>query len=163
MPSFDHGEALMIWRRNTARVLLVDPEGRGLLLRGWDPLRPRDRYWFTVGGATARGETLRAAAVRETREEVGIMVDEASLGSQIEASTIESTMLGIRVVQDLAYYAVAVRDVTINLGGMGWIERATVNRHAWLTPEELEADPVRSADPRLPDMLRLAVAAVRGR
>ena len=151
----------MIWKRNTARVLPVDPEGRALLLRGWDPLRPRDRYWFTVGGATERGESLLAAAVRETREEVGITVDEASLGSQIESSTIEWTMLGIRVVQDLAYYAVPVRDVKVNLAGMGWIERATVNRHAWLTPEELEADPIRCSDPRLPDMLRLAIAAVR--
>jgi 8-oxo-dGTP pyrophosphatase MutT (NUDIX family) len=152
----------MMWRRNTARVLPVDPDGRVLLLRGWDPLRPRDRFWFTVGGAAERGETLSAAAVREMREEVGIVVGEALLGSPIETSTIEWTMLGIRVVQDQTYFAVAVRDVTVSLAGMGWAERATVSRHAWLTSEELEADPVRSADPRLPDVLRLAVAAVQG-
>ena len=152
----------MIWRRNTARVVPVDPDGRALLLRGWDLLRPRNRFWFTVGGAVERGETLSAAAAREMREEVGIVMDEALLGSPIETSTIEWTMLGIRVVQDQTYFAVAVRDVTVSFAGMGLIERATVSRHAWLTPEELEADPVRPADPCLPDMLRLAVAAVRG-
>jgi 8-oxo-dGTP pyrophosphatase MutT (NUDIX family) len=150
------------WRRNTARVLPVQPDGRTLLLRGWDPLRPRDRFWFTVGGAAERGESLRAAAAREMHEEVGIRLDEASMGEPIEASTIEWTHLGLRVVQDQTYFVVAVpAGLTVSLSGMGWLERATVSTHAWLTPDELAADPVRSADPRLPDLLRRAVAAVR--
>jgi hypothetical protein len=45
---------------------------------------------------------------------------------------------------------------------MAWLERLTVRRHAWLSPEDLEADPVRSADPRLPDVMRLAVTAILG-
>jgi 8-oxo-dGTP pyrophosphatase MutT (NUDIX family) len=150
-------------RRNTARVLPVDPDGRTLLMQGWDPLRPRDRYWFTVGGAAHRDEPLRAAAVREMREETGLALDETLLGSPLEApSTVEWTQLGIRVVQDQEYYAVAVPAGTaVRLDGMHWVERLTIRRHAWLLPEELEADPVRSADPRLPAVLRLAVAAVR--
>ena len=64
-------------RRNTARVLPVDREGRVLLLHGWDPLRPDDPFWFTIGGAAEPGETLAEAAARELREEAGIVVDPA--------------------------------------------------------------------------------------
>jgi 8-oxo-dGTP pyrophosphatase MutT (NUDIX family) len=134
-----------------------------LLLRGWDPLRPRDRYWFTVGGAAHRGEPLRSAAVREMREEVGLVVAEAQLGEPLEASTIEWSQLRVRIVQDQSYFAVAVpAGTTVSLAGMDWLERLTVQRHAWLSPADLEADPVRSADPRLPDVMRRAVTAVLG-
>jgi len=152
----------MTVRRSTARVLPVDPDGRTLLIQGWDPLRPSDRYWFTVGGGAHRDEPLRTAAVREMREEVGLTLDESLLGSPLEArSSIEWTQLGVRVVQDQEYYAVAVPAGTqVCFDGMHWVERLTVRRHAWLLPEELEADPVRSADPRLPELMRLAVAAV---
>jgi 8-oxo-dGTP pyrophosphatase MutT (NUDIX family) len=152
-----------VWRRNTARVLPVDPEGRVLLLRGWDPLRPRDRYWFTIGGAAHRGEPLRSAAVREMREEVGLVVEESRLGEPLEISTIEWSQLRIRIVQDQSYFAVAVpAGVAVSLAGMAWMERLTVRQHAWLSPGDLEADPVRSADPRLADVMRLAVTAVLG-
>jgi 8-oxo-dGTP pyrophosphatase MutT (NUDIX family) len=152
-----------VWRRNTARVLPVDPDGRVLLLRGWDPLRPRDRYWFTIGGAAHRGEPLRSAAAREMREEIGLRVEESQLGEALVTSTIKWSQLGIRIVQDQAYFAVAVpAGLTVSLSGMDWLERFTIQQHAWLTPEDLVAHPVRSADPRLPEVMRLAVAAVLG-
>jgi hypothetical protein len=91
-------------------------------------------------------------------------MDESLLGSPLDRSSVQWTQLGIRVVQDQEYYAVAVPAGTpVCLDGMDWIERLTIKRHAWMLPEELEADPVRSADPRLPDMMRLAVTAVRER
>ena len=152
----------LLWRRNTARVLPVDPAGRVLLLHGRDLLRPRGRFWFTIGGAAAGGETLRAAAVREMREEVGITIDEALLGETIRELFIESTVPGMRIVQDQTFYAVAIpAGAQVSLDGMGWLERQTVDKYAWLTPEELEADDLVRTDRRLPDVLRLAVAAVR--
>ena len=53
------------WRRQTARVLPVDPEGRVLLLHGWDPRRPEAPFWFTIGGGAEPGESLPEAAARE--------------------------------------------------------------------------------------------------
>lgn len=154
----------MIWRRNTARVLPVDPEGRVLLLHGRDLLRPWGRFWFTIGGAAERGETLRAAAAREMREEVGITIDEALLGEPIQALFAENIVAGLRIVQDQTFYAVAIpAGAAVSLDGMGWLERFTVDKVAWLTPEDLEADALVRTDPRLPGVLRLAIAAVRHR
>jgi 8-oxo-dGTP pyrophosphatase MutT (NUDIX family) len=152
----------VIWRRNTARVLPVDPEGRVLLLHGRDLLRPRGKFWFTVGGAAHEGETLRAAAVREMHEEVGIAIDEALLSQPVHEMFIVNAVPGLRIVQDQTFYAVAVpAGVRVSLDGMGWLERSTVDKYAWLTPEELEADGLVRTDRRLPDVLRRAVAAVR--
>ena len=55
--------------RVAARLLVISPRGRVLLLR----LEPdfRDAFWVTPGGGVDEGETLEAAAARELREEVG--------------------------------------------------------------------------------------------
>lgn len=133
-----------------------------LLLHGRDLLRPRGRFWFTIGGAAHEGETLPAAAVREMREEVGIAIDEALLSQPVHEMFIVNAVPGLRIVQDQTFYAVAVpAGVPVSLDGMGWLERSTVDKYAWLTPEDLEADGLVRTDRRLPEVLRRAVAAVR--
>lgn len=59
--------------RPTARVVLLDPEDRILLMKGRLPsAKDRPGAWFTVGGGVEPGETVVEAAVREIREETGI-------------------------------------------------------------------------------------------
>jgi ADP-ribose pyrophosphatase YjhB (NUDIX family) len=58
--------------RPTARVLLLDPRDRILLMKGRlasDPGAPG--AWFTLGGGVEPGETFEAAALREVIEETG--------------------------------------------------------------------------------------------
>lgn len=63
--------------RYTADVITVDENGRVLLIeRGWDPYAG---CWALPGGHVDRGETSRAAAVRELEEETGLRVDPAAL------------------------------------------------------------------------------------
>lgn len=58
--------------RLTVRVLLFDPDGRILLMKGRMPDAPQGRAaWFTVGGGAEPGETVIEAAIREVREETG--------------------------------------------------------------------------------------------
>lgn len=60
--------------RPTARVILLDPADRVLLLRGRLPAAPKgEGYWFPVGGGVEPGESLAEAAAREIREETGIV------------------------------------------------------------------------------------------
>ena len=149
-------------RRNTARVLPVDREGRVLLLHGWDPLRPDDPFWFTIGGAAEPGESLSEAAVRELREEAGIVVDLDRIGEPIEASAITFPFGGVRFEQDQTFFAVAVDDAEVSFAGQDPIERATIDKHGWLYPGELEDGAERPADPEIPRLMRAAVAAIRG-
>ncbi len=55
--------------RSAARVLLVDPRGRVLMVR----LEFEGRsWWIAPGGGVDSGETPEQAAVREVREETGL-------------------------------------------------------------------------------------------
>jgi 8-oxo-dGTP pyrophosphatase MutT (NUDIX family) len=149
-------------RRNTARVLPVDPDGRVLLLHGWDPLNPADPFWFTIGGAAEAGEPLAEAAARELREEAGITVDPVALGEPVERAPIEFTWAGVRFVQDQTFFALAVDGAEVSFVGQEPLERATIDKHGWLYPEELEDGTQRPADPEIPRLMRVAAAAVRG-
>ncbi len=56
--------------RRAARVLLLDPEDRVLLLR-YDDAPPNGHHWTTPGGGLNDGEDYRDAALRELEEETG--------------------------------------------------------------------------------------------
>jgi len=56
--------------RRAARVILLDPDDRVLLLR-YDDGPPNGRHWSTPGGGLNAGEDYPAAARRELAEETG--------------------------------------------------------------------------------------------
>lgn len=57
-----------------ARVLLLDPADRVLLIHALDPAAPGHHWWELPGGGLDDGEDLRAAARRELAEETGMML-----------------------------------------------------------------------------------------
>jgi ADP-ribose pyrophosphatase YjhB (NUDIX family) len=57
-----------------ARVLLLDPADRVLLIHALDPTDPGHHWWELPGGGLDEGEDLHAAACREVAEESGIML-----------------------------------------------------------------------------------------
>jgi 8-oxo-dGTP pyrophosphatase MutT (NUDIX family) len=140
----------------------VDREGRVLLQLGRDRFPRDERYWLTIGGGKARGETLAQAGAREMREEAGIDVDPAALGEPIGSTVVEYSAFGlVPVRQYQTYFAVAVDDAEVNPRHQGLIERLGIERHEWLSAGELERRPERLADPELPRLLRAAVTAAR--
>ena len=51
--------------RKVARVVLLDPKDRVLLLHGHEPDDPADAWWFTPGGGLEGDETHEEAALRD--------------------------------------------------------------------------------------------------
>lgn len=150
------------WRRQTARVLPVNREGQVLLLHGWDPHRPEEKFWFTIGGGAEHGESLREAGARELREETGIVVDPESLGEPIAFNTVEFSWNGWDIVQGQTFYSVLVESAEVSLDGLDEWERATTDAYGWLSADDLGPDQP-PADPSLPDLIRAAVASIRHR
>ena len=85
-------------RRQAARVVLFEPGGRLLLLRGSDPAARHEGHWWEIpGGGIDPGEDSEAAARRELREEAGIT--EAEIGPCVFTQRARFTFAGIRFDQ----------------------------------------------------------------
>jgi len=107
--------------RRAARVILLDASDRVLLMRGHDVDQPERHWWFTIGGGIDAGEGARAAAVRELREETGVVLDPAELvGPVLTRSAI------------FDFYAAHCRqDEEIFLARTEAVDVAGLNRDGW--------------------------------
>ena len=57
-------------------VLIITPEGIPLIR---DPKKPPPIFWKAPGGRSVPGESAKAAAAREAREEIGVELSEKDL------------------------------------------------------------------------------------
>ena len=134
-----------------------------LLQLGRELHRRGDRFWLTIGGGAERGETLAEAAAREMSEEAGIDVRPADLGEPIGNTVIKYSLFALLpVTQSQTYFAIAVDDAEVSFAHQSLIERLTIERHEWLSADELERRPERLADPEMPRLMRVAVTLARG-
>jgi 8-oxo-dGTP pyrophosphatase MutT (NUDIX family) len=123
-------------KRRSAKVLLLDPEGRVLLFSGVDPAEPsRPPTWFPVGGGVDRGETLEEAAVREVEEETGLRID--GLGPVVMTRHVEFTFDGGSYDQEETYFAVRTAAFTPDPKGWTETERNVMVCSRWWSLEDL--------------------------
>ncbi|AKT52769.1 hypothetical protein ADJ73_10740 [Arsenicicoccus sp. oral taxon 190] len=124
--------------RHTARVLPVDEQGRVLLLHGVDPDDREHPVWFSLGGEIDPGEDPVGAALRELREEVGLVAatsDVAVLGEQ----PLEFSWGGVTFDQRQVLCAVRVHATEVDLSGQDAVEQATIDEARWWAPDDLAA------------------------
>jgi len=147
--------------RTAARVLPVSPEGQVLLLQCQDPACPGELHWISIGGAVDPGESRVEAALRELREETGIEAGADDLTEPIHHGDYRFSWDGVEYLNRATVYALPCdRDVEVSLAGLEPGEVGNVLGAAWWTSDALAADGT-AANPDLPDVRSLAVAAVR--
>ncbi|MEV1170717.1 NUDIX domain-containing protein [Nonomuraea sp. NPDC049784] len=126
-------------RRFTARALPIDDQDRVLLLYGFDPARPDQPFWFTIGGATEDGETLQEAAARELFEEVGIRANADEFSGPYCNSVIEFFWAQYAITQEQTFFAIRVGDdAVVSFDHMEQIEKDTTTAYRWWSAEELD-------------------------
>ncbi|MGH6956890.1 MAG: NUDIX hydrolase [Caulobacteraceae bacterium] len=123
--------------RPTARVVLLDPAGRVLLMRGRLPDAPDGpSFWYTVGGGAEIGETLAEAAAREIVEETGLL--DAKLGPVLWTDEVVlADVSGVRRLFKQSYFL--ARTAGGALSRLGWqdYEHRLTDDVRWWTLGEL--------------------------
>jgi 8-oxo-dGTP pyrophosphatase MutT (NUDIX family) len=121
--------------RKVARVVLLDPDDRILLLHGHEPDDPADDWWFTPGGGLEGDETRAQAALRELAEETGIT--EVELGPVLWRRRCSFPFAGRRWDQDEWYYLARTAQTATEPAALTELERRSVVGARWWTWREL--------------------------
>lgn len=121
--------------RKVARVVLLDPRDRILLLHGFEPDDPSRTWWFTPGGGLEGDESREQAALRELAEETGIT--DVRLGPLLWRRTCSFPFCGRRWHQDEWYYLARTEQTTTRQEGLTELERRSMAGTRWWTVEEL--------------------------
>ncbi|MFJ4525171.1 NUDIX hydrolase [Streptomyces sp. NPDC088810] len=138
--------------RKVARVVLLDPGDRILLLHGHEPGDPADDWWFTPGGGLEGAETREEAALRELAEETGITGVE--LGPVLWRRRCSFPFAGRRWDQDEWYYLARTTQTVTAATGLTELERRSVAGARWWTCQELTRAHETVYPTRLAELLR---------
>ncbi|MFF9194779.1 NUDIX hydrolase [Streptomyces sp. NPDC014779] len=123
--------------RKVARVVLLDPDDRILLLHGHEPEDPGQTWWFTPGGGLEGEESREEAALRELAEETGIT--EVELGPVLWRRHCSFPFAGRRWDQDEWYYLARTTQTATAPAGLTELETRSVSGLRWWTSAELSA------------------------
>lgn len=151
-----------VLRRAAARVILLDPDSRVLLLHGSDPADPGAGDWWEIpGGGIDRGETSVEAAERELREETGVVG--IRMGPCVHRCRNEFTFGGLRFDSDDHVHVAWIDDpgAAREPVALETLEAAAFDGERWWRVDEVVAaagSGTRFLPPGLPDVLLAVVA-----
>jgi 8-oxo-dGTP pyrophosphatase MutT (NUDIX family) len=144
--------------RNAARVLLLDPDGRVLLVQGHDPDAPEaGEWWLTPGGGLEPGEDARTAALREAFEETGHRVDDL-VGPVARRSSV-FRFAGRLIEQRELYFLAHVPAFEPSSAGWTELERRALTVARWWTLDELRRTDETVFPEHLADLVAEGLAA----
>jgi 8-oxo-dGTP pyrophosphatase MutT (NUDIX family) len=152
--------------RVSARVLLLDEGDRVLVIRASDPSEPGGAmFWFTVGGAVENEETPREAAVREAREETGVILSQRQLRGPAWRRLAVFRWNGELVHSEELFFAARVEHFEPSPIAWTELERRALAEFRWCSAEDLRALAAggeKIYPLHLPDILEEAAAVADG-
>lgn len=127
--------------RTSARIILLDEDGRVLLLRGFDPAAPTPavHWWFTVGGQTLPGEKLADGAVRELVEETGLSVPSGRLVGPLWRRVAVFDFNGTTIRSEELFFVHRTKRFEPATDGRTNLEQRYITGHRWCDAEEIAA------------------------
>ena len=138
------------------RVLLVDPDGRVLLIHERIEI---GEHWLTPGGGVEDDEQPRHAAVRETLEETGIALEVADDAEPVLVTRRDWSWAGVSYDQtDHFFVAHLAEAADVVPHALTELERQTLIGHRWWTVDELRSTAETIEPPQLVDVLAALLA-----
>lgn len=141
--------------RRAARVMLLDPGDRVLLMR-YDDGPPNGSHWTTPGGGLNPGEDYPAAAVRELEEETGW--DDVTLLHEVHRRSFPMDYAGQMVFQHERLYLARTGQALRPIHGVEAMHASDgIAGWRWWTLAELDATTEAIWPAELPDLIRKAL------
>lgn len=128
--------------RPSARLILLDPQDRLFLFKVhqpsvYDPADPfRDPFWIMIGGLVDPGEEFAKTAVREAREETGIVVEDLRW---VWSRTREMQWRDKRVLHREQFFLGRTRTTAVDTSGLDEREKSWTLDHRWWSADEIAA------------------------
>lgn len=142
--------------RRAARVILLDPDDRVLLMR-YDDRPPNGRHWTTPGGGVEEGEDYPAAALRELAEETGWQ--DIALGPEVHQRSFRMEYDGRIVDQQERLYLARTTQPRRHISGVDAMHAADgIAAWHWWSLAEIDDTDEQVWPPGLADLIRSALA-----
>jgi len=146
-------------RRRAARVVVLDPQDRILLINAVDPARRDGPGWWEIpGGGIDPGETSEEAVRRELWEEAGIR--DAEIGPCVWVQSVQFTFAGWHFDQDEWVHVARCDGTASGPKGLEALEVLAFGEQRWWTLDELLAQQPRTIPYRMIEFLPDLVSGV---
>lgn len=139
-------------------MVVVDEKGDVLLVRVVDPIDGRPPVWLCPGGGVEAGESLAEAAVRELREETGLVVAVGDLGDPVAVTFGDWEFRGEPLSSEDTFFFLRTQRYEPNVQGQQALEAEIHDRWRWWPLAELRSTEVAVLPHGLADLLG-AIAA----